>query len=160
MPVSRFSGIRPVADAHLQVGADGTARQDGGLFGLNGPNFNVGIFFAQHLPHAGDGAAGADARAKAVDGGADLFKDFASRSVAVGFRVVGVDKLLRDVDVWVFGRAALCHFQTLCDTLSNITVIMHQDHLGAVLRNQLAPLFTHRVGHDNLDPVSTDGAHL
>ena len=36
---------------------------------------------------------------------------------------------------------------------------MYQNDLGAVLRNQLAALFTHRVGHDNLDPVSTDGAH-
>ena len=58
-----FRGLanQPVADAHLQMRADGSAGEDGGMFWLYGPDFHVGILGFEGFPNACDGTAGADA---------------------------------------------------------------------------------------------------
>ena len=50
-----------VADAHLKMGADGSAREDGRMLRLHRPDLHVGILLFEYLADAGDGSAGPDA---------------------------------------------------------------------------------------------------
>ena len=50
-----------VADAHLEMRADGSAGEDGGVLGFDGPDLNAGVLRLQHFADAAQCSARADA---------------------------------------------------------------------------------------------------
>ena len=69
-------GDEACADALDLVGAGDAGGQHGGGLGLHGDYLDGGVLFLQELANAGDGAAGADTGAEAVNGAGYLFQNF------------------------------------------------------------------------------------
>ena len=138
--------------------ADVAARKDGGVFRLDRPNDDVGIFFAQRLPDAGERAARADARAETVDPSADLLHDLDRGRCAVDQRVVRVFKLLGDPNAVVLFCHADRGLQTLVNGFADVAVVVDEHQFCAVRFDELAPLLADRVGHDDAHAVALDRA--
>ena len=71
-------------------------------------------------------------------------------------KIVPVGELLRDVDPWIIVR----HFHSLVqagfDAGANITVIMDEQDLSAIMADQLASLLGNGIRHDDDSPVTFD----
>ena len=104
----------------------------------------------QHLPDAGDGAAGADAGDEVVDIAAGVVPDFLGRGAAVNFGIGEVLELLRHHGI---GRGAH-QFLRGGDRALHALRCRRQDDFGAEERQHLAPLDRHRFRHHQLQPVA------
>ena len=138
------------------MGADGAAGQDRRVLRLHSPDLHLRIQGLQGLADAGESAAGAYAGAKAVDGTRHLLQNLQSGMVLVDQRVVGIGKLLRDVDI----GQVLLHLpgggQALGDAVADVAVVVDQYHGGAVMLHQLTPLLTDGVRHDDHRLIAPD----
>ena len=141
------------------MGADSAARQYGRILRLYRPDLHVRISLLQHLADAGEGAAGADAAAIAVDRPANLVNDLQGRGLLVGQRVVGVFKLLGHEHLRVLRLHPQGAVQALLDALADIPGVVDQLDLGPVVAHQLAALLADGIGHDDDGPVALHRAH-
>ena len=56
-------GYKPVPNAHLEMSADRSSREDRGVLWLDGPDFYAGVLRLKDFADAAEGPAGADSRA-------------------------------------------------------------------------------------------------
>ena len=149
---------KSVADTHLKVRADVPAGEYRGMLRLDRPYRDVGIQRFERFADAGDCSSGADAGTEAVDRSRDLLEYLERSVMLVNHGVCGIFKLTGNEDVRVF----LCHFQrgktALLDRVSDVARVVNENHLGTVVRDELAPLYGYAVGHDDLHTVSAHRA--
>ena len=148
-------GDQTIADAHLHMSSHFVPRKNGGVFGFDRPNLNVGVLAFQSLANARDGAARANTRAEAVNRPFHVLEDFLRGVVLVGKQVVDVFELLRDIHVGVFRRHAVRSVDAFLNALANVAVIVNDDHVGTVMANQLAAFFRNAIRHDDNRFIST-----
>ena len=104
----------------------------------------------QHLPDAGDGAAGADAGDEEIDIAAGVVPDFLRRGAAVNFGIGEVLELLRHHGI----RRGAHQFFGGRDRALHALRCRRQHDLGAEEGQHLAPLDRHRFRHHQLQPVA------
>jgi hypothetical protein len=108
-----------------------------------------------HLAHAGDGAAGADAGHQDVGAAVGVVPDFLGRGAAVHVGIGGVVELLRNQ----VAAVAVGQFLGAADRAQHAFGAGREDQLGAVRAQQHAALAAHGVGHDQGAAVAARGAH-
>ena len=140
------------------MGSDGTAGEDGGVLRFHGPDFKIRVLGFEHFPDAGEGAAGADTAAVAVDRPGHLGHDLQSGMLFMGQGVVRILKLLRNEDL----RILCLHFhgavQAFLHALADVPGIMDEFHFSAVVADELPALLADGVRHNDDGAVSLDGA--
>ena len=105
--------------------------------------------------NTGDGAAGSDAGDENIDFAVGVVPDFRSGCLEVNFRVGGILKLLRHVEVWVFGN-----FGRLVDRPLHAIGSRREDQ-RCTERTQHQPSFArHGVGHGERERVTASGANI
>ena len=123
------------------------------FLGFHGDNPQRGLARLQHLPHACDGAAGADACDENVDVAAGVVPDFLCRRAAVNVGIGEVLELLRHDSV---GRGPHQFFRGR-DRALHATSGRRQNDFSAEERQHFAPLDRHRFRHHQLQPVTPRG---
>ena len=157
IPVQNI-GDDTVADTHLQVGTDSTSRKDGGVFGLDRPDFDIRVLRLEHLADTRDSSARADTGAKAVDRIGTLLH-YLKRGVAlVSLDVIDIFKLLWNKDPAVLFFHLKSHLQTFLDARTDISGVVDKLDLGAVVADELAPFLADGVGHNDDSAVTFDRA--
>ena len=69
--------------------------------------------------------------------------------VLVDKRVCGVGKLLWHIDTVILARHFKRRMQTFLNAFANVSVVMDEDDLRAVMLNELSALVAYGIGHDN-----------
>ena len=64
-------------------------------------------------------------------------------------QIVDILELLRNIHVGVFRCHAVRRVNAFLNALSNIAVIVNNNHVGTVMANQLATLFGNAIGHND-----------
>ena len=95
------------ADALDLVRPGLAAGQHRAVLGLDGEDAQRRPARLEHLPDAGDGAAGADAGNESVDRAVGIGPDFLGRGAAMDFGIGGIAELLRNDGVRRFRRDLL-----------------------------------------------------
>ena len=114
-----------------------------------------GVLALQIAPHAGDGAAGADARHKNVHLAVGVLPDLGAGGGLVGRGVRGVIELPRHKGPGDLGGQLVGAGNGPAHPLA----ALGQDQLGAVGFHQKAALHAHGLGHHDDDPVAPGRAH-
>ena len=131
------------------------ARQHRRGIRLDGHHLERRLARLDHLAHAGDRAAGADAGNQVVDLAVGVAPDFLGRGAAVDLGVGRVLELLRQKVLLRVGSDDI--FGTL-DRPAHAFGTGREDQLGAVGAQQHAPLLAHGFGHDQDALVALGGA--
>ena len=136
--------------ARLDVLAGLALRDDRAIDRLDGHDLHVRLATLEHFAHAGDGAAGADARYKNVDLAVGVAPNLLGRGLAMDFRVGRVLELLRDEPGLVLGR----QFIRLAYRARHPFGRRREDHFGAKRFEQPATFEAHALGHGHFERIS------
>ena len=131
------------------MGTHRAARQNGGILRLHSPDGHMGVQGLQRLTDAGDGAAGTDTRAEAVDGRAHLLQYLQTGLMPMGLGIGRIAELLGHKDVGIFPFHLEGQLEALLNGVADVAGVVHQHHFGAVMLHELFPLGAYRVGHDD-----------
>ena len=108
---------------------------------------------------AGQGAAGADAGAEAVDGACHLLQDLQGGVVLVYHGIVGVGELFGDEHLGVLLLHPQGGVHALCDAGANVAIVVDEPDFRPVVLHELLALLTHRVRHDQDGVIPADCPH-
>ena len=151
-------GDESVANAHLQMRADRTARENRRVLRFDRPDFDGRVLGLQHFADARKRPPRADARTEAVNRTRGLLHDFQRRMVTVRGGIRRIGELLGNENLRIFLRHALRHRGALGNRIADVARIMNETDLRAVMLDQLPTLFTDAVGHDDDRLIAAHGA--
>ena len=140
------------ADALNLVRPGLAATQHRGVYWFDSNGFEAWLATLDHVGHAGDGAAGADAGDEHVDLSVRVVPDFLGGRPAVHLRVGGIGELLQEQVALLLGE-----LPCLVDGGAHPALARGQDELGAKSGEHPAPFEAHRFRHRQDEPVAPRG---